>query len=140
MRQHIRHRHPEIMDETTKTERVKERSTEEETKMLAQREAELLVQQEREGRRININISLQVAFPRRTLESVKGHRRYVGLCMNASKAVSFLVKGGNDISRSLVSRKARNNVPLLGGRPDRLSSHGPCLLYGVVDCWRDLTS
>lgn len=27
----------------------------------------------------------------------------VGLCLNASKAVSFLVKGGNDISRSLVS-------------------------------------
>ena len=34
----------------------------------------------------------------------------VGLCLNASKAVSFLVKGGNDISRSLVSRKAQNNV------------------------------
>ncbi|KAI4473347.1 hypothetical protein M0802_016171 [Mischocyttarus mexicanus] len=30
----------------------------------------------------------------------------VGLCLNASKAVSFLVKGGNDISRSLVNRKA----------------------------------
>ena len=41
----------------------------------------------------------------------------VGLCLNASKAVSFLVKGGNDISRSLVSRKAQNNVSLLGGRP-----------------------
>ena len=26
----------------------------------------------------------------------------VGLCLNASKAVSFLVKDGNDISRSLV--------------------------------------
>lgn len=40
----------------------------------------------------------------------------VGLCLNASKAVSFLVKGGNDISRSLVSRKAQNNVSLLGDR------------------------
>ncbi|KAL7294995.1 hypothetical protein TKK_0011704 [Trichogramma kaykai] len=40
----------------------------------------------------------------------------VGLCLNASKAVSFLVKGGNDISRSLVSRQAQNNVTLLGGR------------------------
>lgn len=40
----------------------------------------------------------------------------VGLCLNASKAVSSLVKGGNDISRSLVSRKAQNNVTLLGGR------------------------
>lgn len=38
----------------------------------------------------------------------------VGLCLNASKAVSSLVKGGNDISRSLVSRKAQNNVTLLG--------------------------
>ena len=76
MRQHIRHRHPELMDETTNTERVKERWTEEETRMLARREAELLVQQEREGRRININISLQAAFPRRTLESAKGHTRY----------------------------------------------------------------
>uniref|UniRef100_A0ABD2WKV2 Uncharacterized protein n=1 Tax=Trichogramma kaykai TaxID=54128 RepID=A0ABD2WKV2_9HYME len=28
----------------------------------------------------------------------------VGLCLNASKAVSFLVKGGNDISRSLGDR------------------------------------
>ncbi|KAL6418735.1 hypothetical protein ACFW04_011829 [Cataglyphis niger] len=33
----------------------------------------------------------------------------VGLCLNASKAVSSLVEGGNDISRSLVSRKAQNN-------------------------------
>src|SRR5436190_18290821 len=41
----------------------------------------------------------------------------VGLCLNASKAVSSLVEGGNDISRSLVSRKAQNNVTLLGGRP-----------------------
>ncbi|XP_039315425.1 uncharacterized protein LOC120359990 [Solenopsis invicta] len=40
----------------------------------------------------------------------------VGLCLNASKTVSFLVKGCNDISRSLVSRKAQNNVTLLGGR------------------------
>ena|ERR1700739_1062519 len=40
----------------------------------------------------------------------------VGLCLNASKAVSSLVKGGNDISRSLVSQKAQNNVTLLGGR------------------------
>src|SRR5436190_7518342 len=45
----------------------------------------------------------------------------VGLCLNASKAVSSLVEGGNDISRSLVSRKAQNNVTLLGGRP----LHGP---------------
>ncbi|KAG7196363.1 hypothetical protein KM043_000089 [Ampulex compressa] len=41
----------------------------------------------------------------------------VGLCLNASKAVSFLVKGGNDIFRSLVSRKAQNNVTLLEQLP-----------------------
>ncbi|KAL6253834.1 hypothetical protein P5V15_015659 [Pogonomyrmex californicus] len=46
----------------------------------------------------------------------------VGLCLNASKAVSSLVKGGNDISRSLVSRKAQNNVTLLGGRSTGRSS------------------
>ena len=45
MRQYIRDRHPELMDEKTNTERVKERWSEEKTKMLAQREAELLVQQ-----------------------------------------------------------------------------------------------
>ncbi|KAL0098616.1 hypothetical protein PUN28_020572 [Cardiocondyla obscurior] len=49
----------------------------------------------------------------------------VGLCLNASKAVSSLVKGGNDISRSLVSRKAQNNVTLLGGRSSDRSSHSP---------------
>ncbi|KAL0098559.1 hypothetical protein PUN28_020515 [Cardiocondyla obscurior] len=49
----------------------------------------------------------------------------VGLCLNASKAVSSLVKGGNDISRSLVSRKAQNNVTLLGGRSSDRSSHEP---------------
>lgn len=50
----------------------------------------------------------------------------VGLCLNASKAVSFLVKGGNDISWSSESRKAQNNVTLLGGRYAlRRSSHEP---------------
>ena len=57
----------------------------------------------------------------------------VGLCLNASKAVSFLVKGGNDISRSLESRKAQNNVTLLGGRSSDRSSHGPALPYGATD-------
>ena len=38
----------------------------------------------------------------------------VGLCLNASKAVSFLDKGGNDTSRSFEGRKARKNVTLLG--------------------------
>lgn len=51
----------------------------------------------------------------------------VGLCLNASKAVSFLVKGGNDISRSLVSRKAQNNVTLLGNKSTDLLSHEPRL-------------
>ena len=39
----------------------------------------------------------------------------VGLCLNvnASKAVSFPIKGGNDISKSLVNRKAQNNMILL---------------------------
>ncbi|CAG9762711.1 unnamed protein product [Ceutorhynchus assimilis] len=49
----------------------------------------------------------------------------VGLCLNASKAVSFLVKGGNDNSWSSESRKAQNNVTLLGGRRSRRSSHEP---------------
>ncbi|KAL0098718.1 hypothetical protein PUN28_020674 [Cardiocondyla obscurior] len=42
-----------------------------------------------------------------------------------------LVKGGNDISRSLVSRKAQNNVTLLGGRSSDRSSHEPGLPYGA---------
>ena len=49
----------------------------------------------------------------------------VGLCLNASKAVSFLDKGGNDTLRSSEGRKAQNNVTLLGGRRLRRSSHGP---------------
>ena len=49
----------------------------------------------------------------------------VGLCLNASKAVSFLVKGGNDNYRSFESRKAQYNVTLLGGRRPRRSSHEP---------------
>jgi len=55
----------------------------------------------------------------------------VGFCLNASKAVSSLVKGGNDISRSLVSRKAKNNVTLLGGWFTDRSSHEPGLPYGA---------
>ena len=74
--QHIRHRHPENIDERTNTERVKDRWTEEETGMLARREAELVVQRERDGRRVALNINLQAAFSHRTLESVKGHWRY----------------------------------------------------------------
>ena len=74
--QHIRHKHPENMDERTNTEIVNERWTLEEIKMLARREAELLLQQERDGRKVALNISLQAAFPYRTLDSVKGHRRY----------------------------------------------------------------
>lgn len=53
----------------------------------------------------------------------------VGLSLNASKAVSFLVKGGNDSSRSLVSRLAQNNVILLGNKFTNLLSHEPRLPY-----------
>ena len=56
----------------------------------------------------------------------------VGLCLNASKAVSFLVKGGKDITRSLESRKAQYNVNLLGNRSTDLPSHEPRLLYCVT--------
>ncbi|CAG9825778.1 unnamed protein product [Phaedon cochleariae] len=42
----------------------------------------------------------------------------VGLCLNAFKAVSFLVKGGNDISWSSESRKAQNNTTYVPGRVD----------------------
>ena len=54
----------------------------------------------------------------------------VGLCLNASKAVSCLVKGGNDTYRSFESRKAQNNVSLpdlLGDRRSRRSSHWPVI-------------
>lgn len=64
----------------------------------------------------------------------------VGLCLNASKAVSFLVKDGNDISRSLVSRKAQNNVTLLGDRSTGRLSHEPGLPYGAIARRRDLTA
>lgn len=64
----------------------------------------------------------------------------VGLCLNASKAVSSLVKGGNDISRSLVSRKAQNNVTLLGGRSTGRTSHEPGLPYGAIARRRDPTA
>ncbi|XP_039315512.1 uncharacterized protein LOC120360034 [Solenopsis invicta] len=68
----------------------------------------------------------------------------VGLCLNASKTVSFLVKGCNDISRSLVSQKAQNNVTLLAGRlsfagwTDRRTS--PVCPYGAIVRRRDLTA
>lgn len=59
----------------------------------------------------------------------------VGLCLNASKAVSFLVKGGNDTFRSSESRKARNHATLLGARHSCRSSHWPvnCLVW---DDWQ----
>ena len=50
----------------------------------------------------------------------------VGLCLNASKAVSCLVEGCNDITGSSASRKAQNNVTLLGAPYAGVSSaHGP---------------
>ena len=64
----------------------------------------------------------------------------VGLCLNASKAVSSLVEGGNDISRSLVGRKAQNNVTLLGGRSTGRSSHEPGLPRCATARRRDLTA
>ena len=65
----------------------------------------------------------------------------VGLCLNASKAVSCLVKWGNDTCRSLVSRKAQNNVTLLGGRLSGRPSHGPRLSHEVnMERRRDLTA
>ena len=54
----------------------------------------------------------------------------VGLCLNASKAVSFLVKGGNDNYRSFESRKAQYNVTLLGDRRSRRTSHEPSTADG----------
>ena len=54
----------------------------------------------------------------------------VGLCLNASKAVSFLAKVGNDDYRSSESRKAQNNVTLLGGRCTHRPSHGPRIAAG----------
>lgn len=59
----------------------------------------------------------------------------VGLCLNASKAVSFLDKGGNDTPRSSVGRKAQNNVTLLGDRRSRRPSHEPLLVAEVIG-WR----
>lgn len=61
----------------------------------------------------------------------------VGLCLNASKAVSFLDKGGNDTSRSSVGRKAQNNVTLLGDRRSRRPSHEPLLVVEVTNRRRD---
>jgi len=63
----------------------------------------------------------------------------VGLCLNASKVVSSLVKGGNDIFRNLVSQKARNNMTLLGSRSTDRSSHEHGLPYGAI-ARRDLTA
>jgi hypothetical protein len=63
----------------------------------------------------------------------------VGLCLNASKAVSFLVKGGNDIYRSSESRKAQNNVTLLGVRRSRRTSHEPHSPHGALGRRRDLS-
>ncbi|KMQ89972.1 glutamyl-trna synthetase [Lasius niger] len=64
----------------------------------------------------------------------------VGLCLNASKAVSSLVEGNNDISRRLVSRKAQNSVTLLSDRSTGRSSHEPGLPYGAIARRRDLTA
>lgn len=49
----------------------------------------------------------------------------VGLCLNASKAVSCLVKAGNDTFRSSGSRKALNHFTLLGVRCTHRASHWP---------------
>lgn len=58
----------------------------------------------------------------------------VGLCLNASKAVSCLVKVCNDTFRSSGSRKALNHMTLLGVRCSHRASHWPenCLagMYG----------
>ena len=64
----------------------------------------------------------------------------VGLCLNASNAISSVVKGGSDISRSLVSRKAQNNVTLLGDQSTNRTSHKPDLPYSAIARRRDLTA
>lgn len=110
MRQHVRHRHPELMDETTNTERVKERWTEEETRMLARRESELLVQQERDGRRININIKLHAIFPHRSLESVKGHRRYTVYKEMVARMTAEVREGM--VERQPIRRQGRRSLIL----------------------------
>jgi hypothetical protein len=63
----------------------------------------------------------------------------VGLCLNASKAVSFLGIVGNDTSRSSESRKAQKHVTLLGDRRSRRSSHEPVLPFGSTGSRRDLS-
>lgn len=57
----------------------------------------------------------------------------VGLCLNASKAVSCLVEVGNDTFRSSGSRKAPNHETFLGARCTRRASHWPsnCLVPGM---------
>jgi len=74
------------------------------------------------------------------LGRVAGGEATMGLCLNASKAVFSLVEGGSDISRSLVSRKAQNNVTLLGGQFTDRSSHEPGLPYDAIARLRDLTA
>lgn len=49
----------------------------------------------------------------------------MGLCLNASKAVSCLDTVGNDTSRSFVSLVAQNNVTLLDDGRSRPPSHEP---------------
>lgn len=49
----------------------------------------------------------------------------VGLCLNASKAVSFLDKSGNDTLRSSESRKAQYHAILLGRRSSGRRPHEP---------------
>lgn len=51
----------------------------------------------------------------------------VGLCLNASKAVSCLVKACNDTIRSSESRKALNHETLLGVSRSRGASHWPII-------------
>lgn len=53
----------------------KQRWTEEERKLLARKEAEILVEAENRGESVNINQALDPFFPERTLESIKGARR-----------------------------------------------------------------
>ncbi|KAL0103775.1 hypothetical protein PUN28_017812 [Cardiocondyla obscurior] len=63
----------------------------------------------------------------------------VVLCLNASKAVSSSQMAMISLE-SLVSRKAQNNVTLLGGRSSDRSSHEPSLPYGAYARRRDLTA
>lgn len=100
---HQRRAHPDWMDAQQNTAAIKERWSEEETLMLARREADLTIQ----GVRF-INQAMVDIFPGRSLESIKGKRRQPAYKKLVQDLLSLALDDGTDEDQTADNAESTN--------------------------------